>query len=487
MNTERSDLHWRYFALIAIAFIPSVYSLVITTDNDLWWHWKTGEWVWNNGTVTTTDPFSRPGIVEHIPWMSYSWMFELLTFAISNTAVLKTVLNGFTFLCLSFFLFSRAGFTWKALGLLFLVTIPCTFMMMERPWHFTIWFTLATLQISDRILADRPARTDWLLPALYVLWANTHIQFVLGFAVLGLACMESFRRCLKARALQPELKRLQPELKRIGTLLVLCVLATLLNPYHVKLWIVIWEYATQTTALRNVLELTPPDFSEIKQWILLGLFTWALVKLIKQRFPFWESILFATCVFFSLRMRRDVWFGAVVSGMILTSRGKANPPVVTFRLVPTLICILSSLLLTRGIYASSILKLPPFGKPNEEQFPVEAVNWIHAHPLPGPICNHFDWGGYLIWALPEYPVSIDGRTNLFGEARLARSFRTWWQAENWEEDPDIKQAGFILAPAKVATGRPMPLTEKLLLAADRWEVAYRDNIAIIFVPRLRQP
>ena len=31
---------------------------------------------------------------------------------------------------------------------------------------------------------------------------------------------------------------------------------------------------------------------------------------------------------------------------------------------------------------------------------------------PGPIYNQLNWGGYLIWRLPGYPVAIDGRTNL---------------------------------------------------------------------------
>ena len=28
----------------------------------------------------------------------------------------------------------------------------------------------------------------------------------------------------------------------------------------------------------------------------------------------------------------------------------------------------------------------------------------------GPMYNSYNWGGYLVWALPEEPVFVDGRT-----------------------------------------------------------------------------
>ena len=43
----------------------------------------------------------------------------------------------------------------------------------------------------------------------------------------------------------------------------------------------------------------------------------------------------------------------------------------------------------------------------------------------GPLFNDFNWGGYLIWALPQLPVAIDGRTNLHGDERIQRFGSTW--------------------------------------------------------------
>ena len=65
--------------------------------------------------------------------------------------------------------------------------------------------------------------------------------------------------------------------------------------------------------------------------------------------------------------------------------------------------------------------------------------------------NHFNWGGYLIWTLREYPVGIDGRTNLYGEERLQRAYETWCGTEGWNSDSDLLAAGVIIAPKKLNT------------------------------------
>ena len=50
----------------------------------------------------------------------------------------------------------------------------------------------------------------------------------------------------------------------------------------------------------------------------------------------------------------------------------------------------------------------------EQRFPVKAVEFVRQNKYGGPLFNSFDWGGYLIWSLPEIPVSVDGRGNIHG-------------------------------------------------------------------------
>jgi len=42
-------------------------------------------------------------------------------------------------------------------------------------------------------------------------------------------------------------------------------------------------------------------------------------------------------------------------------------------------------------------------------FPYEKVQEIKRLGIEGDMFNEYDWGGYLIWKLPEYKTFVDGR------------------------------------------------------------------------------
>jgi len=103
------------------------------------------------------------------------------------------------------------------------------------------------------------------------------------------------------------------------------------------------------------------------------------------------------------------------------------------------------------------------------------VDFIRAHGYSGPIFNDFDWGGYLIWNL-RMPVSIDGRANVYGDQRIARSIQTWSGAPGWQLDPDLRSAGLVIGPVGAA------LTQ-LLRSDPGFQLAYQDKVAAVFVAR----
>lgn len=59
-------------------------------------------------------------------------------------------------------------------------------------------------------------------------------------------------------------------------------------------------------------------------------------------------------------------------------------------------------------------------------YPDQAIVYLRLHPVRGQVFSTYDWGGYLIWKLPEKKVFIDGRmpswrweANLKGESNYA--------------------------------------------------------------------
>jgi hypothetical protein len=108
-------------------------------------------------------------------------------------------------------------------------------------------------------------------------------------------------------------------------------------------------------------------------------------------------------------------------------------------------------------------------------YPVQACVFIENHHLSPPLYNPFPWGGYLMWRLPQLPVSIDGRTNVHADERVTRSIETTHAKENWVKDEELLRARTILLM------RDRPLTQ-LLLVDPKFRVVYEDKTAVVFEP-----
>lgn len=469
------------FAVFLLALFPACNALNPRLDEDTWWHLAVGQWVVDHRAVPTEDPFSRIGQEQHIPWVAYSWLHEVGLYesyrlgGLGGVIAFRHLLASATFLAIAWFVLRGPGSRARAVAVLALVTATLVPMMLERPWHYTIVFTTLTLNAVLELRSGTPARRLWWLVPVYALWANLHIQFVLGLGVLGLGFAVALVECLRrGDGVTP--------LRGWLALIIGCALATLANPYHVRLYQVVWEYATQTGAMRVVSELAPPDFTVWWNWFLFALLVAAAGVVAARRLPLFDTALLVVGAAFSLRMQRDIWFGSLCAAAVLT-RLPAAPRVPDARpQLPGLVMMTAlALLLARGVWELGPGRSKTAAEVNAAQYPFGAVEFIREHRPPGPLFNHFNWGGYLIWALPEYPVGLDGRTNLYGEERLERAFRTWIGEDGWDIDPDLLAAGVVIAPKKLGK-QEIALTGLLLAAPDRWHVAYADETAVVFIP-----
>jgi len=107
-----------------------------------------------------------------------------------------------------------------------------------------------------------------------------------------------------------------------------------------------------------------------------------------------------------------------------------------------------------------------------DALPVQAVAYLNAAKPAGPMFNTYNWGGYLMFAAPEYPVFVDGRTDLYDDSLLTQWLQTM-QGERWQETFD--QWGIRLAIIE----RDSPLA-KLLRQEPGWKEVYQDKQAAIF-------
>src|SRR4029077_11957611 len=196
------------------------------------------------------------------PWIEYSWSFEALVYALHARwglvgLVYFIVAMALIIAFVAHQLVRRAAlpfpFEVALVGLALAAMKP---LMTPRPWLFTILFFSLELMIIARARQSERIRLLWFLPLLFFVWANIHIQFVYGLAVLGLlfaeALLTTFMRWRGYEVTAPQLP---------GKLLLLvslaCIGATLATPYHFLLYKQIFEYVVEAGAFQYITELHP--------------------------------------------------------------------------------------------------------------------------------------------------------------------------------------------------------------------------------------
>jgi hypothetical protein len=470
----------------ALYALPVGVALLPIVDYDTWWHLRTGGWIVEHGALPVTDSFSRYGLDTGTPYCAYSWLYGVAVYGAHQALGYEGIFLGRALLALAIVLAlhrlvarrePRFLVAAVVLGLAVLALLP---LLTDRPWLFTILFGTLTLDVVLDLREGRPARRAWLLPALFVLWANLHIQFVYGLFLLGLGCAAPLMDLLLRRDFTATgaARAWTGDWWKLVAVTAACCAATLLTPYHVGLYRVVLEYATHRVPLREVMENQALGFREPWDWCALVLAAAAAFAVGRRgRVSAFDVLLLAAGAWFGFRSKRDVWF--LVLASLTVAADPAALPAAARAFLPTrrqalaVAGLVLPVLVCYGTFAASGNHVQAT---LEAMYPVKAVAFVKEHGCTGPLYNSFDWGGYLIGNLPELPVAMDGRTNLHGDARVARSMATWRGEPGWDADPDLASARVVILGARA------PLTS-LLRRDDRFRLVHEDPTAVVFVAR----
>ncbi len=474
-----------------VLLLASLYYLILTisvsefivNDPDIYWHLATGKWIVEHGVIPSTDPFSQYG--QGKDWVAYSWLFELLVYGLVKlfgsfglVIYVAVFAMGITtaLLLLIRKLEPNPGFVIGLTALGVVAMAPT--LMCPRPWLFSILFFIIELDILLSVRRTKNQRYLFILPVLFVAWSNLHIQFIYGLFVLGVFLIEPiidacFKKPFSVKTIAASFDR------KSWLVLLLCFLATLINPYHVKLWWTIFDIMRQKGPYTYIIELQAMAFRTAPDWAVLGLTIGGAYSIgqSKKIRPF-LVIIFLAGVFISFRSLRDGWFIALSTLLIIAS--SHSIPSISERYQIRKIHILITTFII-GLFL--LIWIPKKNLTNTalagitaKHYPMEAVNFIKNHAYSGPLYNHFNWGGFLIWHLPQLPVSLDGRTNVHGDERIERSLNTWSGHKSWEDDPELANAKLVIAALD------MPLSSLLKLDT-RFELVYEDAIATVYVAK----
>jgi hypothetical protein len=470
--------------LFIVLFISALISgpKMLNIDGDLPRHLLMGKVILETGNVPTQEIYSY--VYENQPYTPHEWLADVIFYffyvllGLNGVVLLASALIAGTFGLLYSEGTSQNGQYVLTFLLMFLGAMVTSIHWVTRPHLFTMLFLAVWMILVEHLYRGRPVRV-WVLPAVMLLWANIHAEFIAGFLVLiayiaGCAWQYVFRKSPFAA-------------KTGGRLIGVALLsfgASVFNPVGLRTWDIVVGYINNRYLISRIAETRPPDFSQPEYWPLLALLGIAIFLLISRRKAFAPAHFFLLIGFgvMSLLSARNAHLAGVVFPYVLSigltgvkgvrlletieamfrQRQAASNQLMWYFIVPILI--------------SALILAGPLGKLNRFEpsiFPVDAVRWLEAHPQQGRMFNAFDWGGYILFHLwPEQKVFIESQTDVTGDATRKYETIVTLQA-GWQKLFEQYNITWAILPPD------WPLAQELIKQG--WEIAHQDQTALILV------
>lgn len=456
-------------------------ALASASSSDLWGHLRVGAWILESHSVPHSGLFSRS---PERSWNDASWGFDgLLAFAFHGLGMralpalqmgCKAALGLVTFLLAG----GLRGKFWRAVALsaiaqLILGGTPLGPGFVSIVFFAVELFLLMELRGTGNLRQGNGQRLFG-LPILFFLWANLDEQFVIGIALLLLYLAADGLERLAAEAHEGP----RPSLGAMIAIMSLCVIAALINPNFYRPFQLFFSGVT-SPANRYLPGFRAMSFKQPQDYLLLLLTMGAFLTLgIRRSRDLFQILLLTGCTLLSFHSQRDGWM-ATLAAIAIIGEGnrREDEDMVSTRTFERWIPAMAAALVSMAILAAAIWRLPgdnALTMKVGEHYPVAASDYIRNHQLAQPLFNAYEWGGFLMWYLPEYPVAIDSRSGLYDNDSIVRYAKVMNAEQPYTTDPQFMQARTLLLARDSLMG-------EALQSNPAFRVAYEDRVAIVLV------
>lgn len=483
LTFERAVLIAGTLIVIAIATRPA-------TDPDLWWHLRSGQWMIDHRSILRADPFShtrRGAVREPTDWLSELGLYG--TWSLTRLPGIALLVALIATAGMALIVRACQGPVLVRVGVATLAASASSVFWSSRPQMVTFLGTAVVVLAMAWVRrvgveAGRSVRRLWLLVPLFALWSNLHLGWFYGLGVLGATMVgELMERARGRRALTPS------ALRTVVAVTAASVVAVMVNPVGPRIWSVV---VTQVDVGRAYIqENQPPRLSEAVSapFFLMLAVTCVVLAVRWRRVSATEVLLVAGSAAAALTSVRTVPLFATAAAPVLSAHLSAllavrRPDVRRTRaragdVTPSQAAAFNAgllLLLALLVTGQTAREL---GRRNVDsdmarRFPVAATAWVQAHDPPGELFNTFDWGGYLIWKLRDYPVSIDGRADLYADD--LDTYVAVLAGKDWQRLFARERIGVAIVPVDSGLARAAGTDPG-------WRVAHRDRVAVVLVRR----
>jgi len=441
------------------------------------WHLRLGREIVRSGAVPRVDTltYTRAGQ----PWVDQSWLFDAALARVvdfggwSAAALVAAVGLAAIYGALARGLLRDGRAPLVALGVAVLAASVGSIHFLIRPHLVTLGLVLSTLRLCQA-QHERGGYRVFGVPALTVLWANVHGGFLAGPVIVFTSALGHAvsGRWDAARR------------REVGVFVaagVLCLAATLVNPYGFGLYVHVGRLLVSSGVTELIDEYQPIPFGRYDaravECVVLGLV--ALPALTAARMTRYELAHALVWLHLSLAsVRHAPLFALAVApglarlaeGVIPRQEEEDSPGRPGWSVWPV------AAALGLGVAVASGATLGGF---DPEHWPFSALPALNRVVPDVPVFQEQDWGGLIeSECRPPRLAFIDDRFELHGKEAVLQYLNAIEGGPDWDAVRDRERIGLVW----VRPGRGLA---RRLAGDTSWRLLYSDAVSVLYVRRVR--
>jgi len=523
--------------IIYLFFYLLIFSLLLNNsynylDNDLGWHLKVGEEIINTKSMPSVEHYDYTLLGQK--WVDHEWLMNAITYWIyNNLGYLALNIFFVLIIILALIVLNKIIYKfYKTDNLPFYIIIfeylgvylsmPSFGIRMQEitVLNLVLLFNILVSYSNDK----NYKKLFWLIPLFYF-WACAHAGFLIGIFILifyaGIKFIEIIIKIYKNFYFINFEKTINNKsLLIFSFFIIFSILATLITPYGLKIYEFLTTY-TNAYFMNNISEWRPFYYYPVREERIIYyaftfiafyfIFILSIKKKINGRYKIvlWDYLLALLFFFLSIKARRHFSLFFIASIPLLISFYSINLNF-SFAFIKNkfyklrnilfiLLMIFSSCLIFYNLKNTKFTKDPFLSYCNK--FPCEGIKFLKENReyLKLRILNSYNFGGYLIWTLPELKLFIDGRLPQFPFAgsTMLEEYNNFFNKDLMVSK--LNSYGIELVFFDLDKKNKVDFFEKYIFgynekrlnnanvlleyldSSGKWEKIYKDNTSVIYI------
>ncbi|OGG89723.1 hypothetical protein A3C68_01345 [Candidatus Kuenenbacteria bacterium RIFCSPHIGHO2_02_FULL_42_29] len=466
-----------FISLLVIFFMPFA-------DNDFGWHYRCGSQILQGRGVCHGGEFLY--FLSDYHWANPNFLYDILS---------TIVFNLFGFWGLSFLgsllLTLIITLIYRSNSANIFIKIVLIYVAIFSSWSvlslglrsqlLSLLFGALTFYLLETKTTVSFKKIIWLIP-LFGVWANTHGSFFLGPLIFAIYLAGQWLGFLRKKVL----------LKTAGitsAVFGLAILATLLNPFNYHIYEEIYRH-WQMPLNTLIAEWVPPSlWPAIIITVLTGFFV--IYTVIKDKIDFFTTTVLVSATFFALKARRNLplfyfyYLYLVLKNINFAIDKKYGRYLAYF--------LTGAIVLGLIFWAPQKIKntisfstdLASYCSKGYVQYPCQATEFFKKFAATSQkslnVFNTYEWGGFLVWQLPEHKIFIDGRMPAWSGEAGQSPYTTWLEIIQARSGWDKKLASYGTNCLFIGNGTFLDLLLQEQAEEYGYQEIYRDKLAVIWL------